>query len=91
MRSSASWAVFDEVPVANSPRTKKADNANLGLATAAHVEILATVGGRRVNDNATQVEVRPAFVPSRAWMWATSSTLLKPAKVVCGNAVAEAR
>lgn len=67
MRSSASWAVFDEVPVANSPRTKKADNANLGLATAAHVEILATVGGRRVNDNATQVEVRPAFVPSRAW------------------------
>lgn len=59
--------MFDEVPVANSPRTKKADNANLGLAIAAHVENLATVGGRRVNDSATQVEVRPAFMPSRVW------------------------
>jgi hypothetical protein len=54
MQPNASWEVFDEVPVASSPRTKKVDNANLGLATAAHVEILATVGGRCVNDTATQ-------------------------------------
>jgi len=43
-----------EVPVAYSPRLRNADNAELGLAIAAHVEIMATVGWRRVNGAATQ-------------------------------------
>lgn len=43
-----------EVPVAYSPRLRNADNAALGLATAAHVEVMATVGWRRVNVAATQ-------------------------------------
>lgn len=43
-----------EVPVVGSPRPRKADNAELGLATAALVETPATVGSRRVNGATTQ-------------------------------------
>jgi hypothetical protein len=43
-----------EVPVVGSPRPNEADNAKLGLATAALVETPATVGSRRVNGATTQ-------------------------------------